>query len=640
MVETVVASGPNVTRRRLKAESPEIDDRLRALAQPGYDVMTVVDTDGVRRYVSPSIEGLLGYDPTELVNRSAHELVHPDDVPFLHAAIDMCRRGARQTGLIELRLLHRNGGWREFEMIGTSLLADPEVKGIVFHSRRVPAREAAERAWRGGEVRFREIFEASGVGTALTDGEGTILIANDAMANLLGYAPGDLTGVNESDVIHSDDTNRQEDYRRRAQAGEIDTYQLELRYLRKDGGLRWGMLHTTAVRDEFGALTALLAQVHDTTARKEAETALRESEKRFRSAFDHAPIGLAIVSRDGCFRQVNRSLCELVGYAEYELLGKTLQDITHPDDLGDDLEISTRLWAGEIDSYQLEKRYLHKDGRPVWVQLTGSAVHDDDGPRYVVAQIEDISTRRHLDLERATMLASEREYTRQLRDLTGMRADLSAMVAHELRSPIAALRMMTSMLATRELAPDQEAETLAAVQQQIDQLDRLVTDVVTAAAAERDEFSVEPYPVPLAVLVSGAAAFAGASLSQNPVSMMAPPEVRVWCDPERISQVLSNLLDNCAKHTPAGTPVELRTRVVGSRVLIEVADQGPGIAPADLALVFEKFGRGRETARLKTPGAGLGLYLSRRIVNAHDSELTVDSAPDRGTTFSFELKVV
>src|SRR3712207_5703577 len=139
-----------------------------------------------------------------------------------------------------------------------------------------------------------------------------------------------------------------------------------------------------------------------------------------------------------------------------------------------------------------------------------------------------------------------------------MLADLTTIVAHELRSPVAAIRMMIAMLATGELDRAEEAETLAAIDTQIDQIDRLIADVATTAAADREEFSVQLHPVPLAMLLDEAMSFVRAALRNHPIAITTPPHIQVWCDPERISQVLRNLLENVAKHTPPGTPVALR----------------------------------------------------------------------------------
>jgi signal transduction histidine kinase len=308
--------------------------------------------------------------------------------------------------------------------------------------------------------------------------------------------------------------------------------------------------------------------------------------------------------------------------------------------VANNLELFERLWAGEIDAYQLEKRYLRKDGRVIWIHLAGSIVRDADGPKNGIAQIVDITERRHLEMDRAIMLASEREYTRQLRALTEMRGDLTAMIAHELRAPVAALRMMTFLLATGELSAQAEGEMFAAVKGEIERLDRLINDVADATSAEREDFSVQLSPVPLHVLFETAATYARATLGDHPFTMQPALDVRVWCDAERISQVLCNLLDNAAKHTPSETPVALRAHREDTRVRVEVGDRGPGLPAEDVALIFEKFGRGHQAAEQQTPGAGLGLYLSRQIVEAHGSDLTVVSAPGTGTVFAFDLEVV
>jgi PAS domain S-box-containing protein len=137
-----------------------------------------------------------------------------------------------------------------------------------------------------------------------------------------------------------------------------------------------------------------------------AELALRESEERFRSAYEYAAIGIALVGLDGRWLQANRALCEFTGYAEQELLATTFQAITHPDDLAIDLANVRSLLAGEILSYQMEKRYLHKHGATIWALLSVSLVRDAQGqPRYFVSQLQDITERKHTDATRALLAA-------------------------------------------------------------------------------------------------------------------------------------------------------------------------------------------------------------------------------------------
>ena len=139
---------------------------------------------------------------------------------------------------------------------------------------------------------------------------------------------------------------------------------------------------------------------------------LREAEQRFREAFENAPIGKALVSPDGRFLRVNPALSELVGYPPDELLGKTFQEITHPDDVDTDLSSVHQLLGGKIRTYSIEKRYIHAEGHVVWVDLSVALVKDDDGPLYFVVQIQDITDRRRTE---EALRASELRF-RQLVD--------------------------------------------------------------------------------------------------------------------------------------------------------------------------------------------------------------------------------
>jgi signal transduction histidine kinase len=181
---------------------------------------------------------------------------------------------------------------------------------------------------------------------------------------------------------------------------------------------------------------------------------------------------------------------------------------------------------------------------------------------------------------------------------------------------------------------------VATIQAEVQSLTNLVSDVGTAATVERADFAIEAFPVPLRSLLADATAFAKTLPGDHPVQAPASVGKLVWADPDRIGQVLRNLLSNAAKYSPEGTPISLGVRYAEEHVRIEVSDRGYGIHPQDLARIFEKFGRGRDESGRRVPGVGLGLYLSRRIVRAHGSELMVTSTIGKGTTFGFDLEVV
>src|SRR5215208_1809577 len=231
----------------------------------------------------------------------------------------------------------------------------------------------------------------------------------------------------------------------------------------------------------------------------------------------------------------------------------------------------------------------------------------------VAVAIGGIAELRRVALERAALLANERERARRMDELNAMRSDFSAMIAHELETPIAAIRKLNEMLSAEGEDPATRGYATAATEGELDALTNLVRDVRAVAAVEREDFEVETHPLQLDELLAYA---------------------------ERVGQVMRNLLSNAAKYSPEGTPIELRAIGKDGRVSIEIADRGPGIHPEDLARIFEKFGRGRDWKSQTVSGAGLGLYLSQRIVRSHGSELTVQTRLGEGSVFGFDLEMV
>lgn len=242
--------------------------------------------------------------------------------------------------------------------------------------------------------------------------------------------------------------------------------------------------------------------------------------------------------------------------------------------------------------------------------------------------------------QRDALLAEEQERLRRMEELARMKDDFTAIVAHELASPVGAVGALTDVLALPDLTPEQRAGMTAAVQAEVRMLHTLVSDVQAVSAIDRDDFPVSLQEIPLGDLLRDATTYASTLDPCRIETDIHDPETRVHADPERIGQVLRNLLTNACKHTPSGTTITLRAGVAPDHVRIEVEDNGPGIPSEEQERIFDKYARGQDRERRRIRGRGLGLYVSRRIVRLHGSDLRLVSEPGRGTCFSFDLEVV
>lgn len=222
-----------------------------------------------------------------------------------------------------------------------------------------------------------------------------LLYMSPSCERITGYALSDFMADPELlySIIYPEDQPLMREHHENISAQEEGC--LDIRIVRKDSDVRWIAHGCRAVYGSDGRFLGRRASNRDITDRKLIEQSLREAEERSRLSFESAAIGMALVSIEGRFMEVNPALCNIVGYPYAELTKKTFQEITHPDDLDADLGYAQQLITGERTSYQMEKRYFHKDGHVIWILLTGSCVRDTQGEfLYFIAQIQDITDRK------------------------------------------------------------------------------------------------------------------------------------------------------------------------------------------------------------------------------------------------------
>jgi PAS domain S-box-containing protein len=258
-------------------------------------------------------------------------------------------------------------------------------------------------------VSLSAAIEQASESVMITNHEGTIQYVNPAFTKMTGYRSDEVIG--QSTRMLKSGHQAPADYQnlwKTIAAGHV--WRGELVNRRKDGSLYQEQMTITPVRDTTGVITSFIAIKQDATERRRAEEAQRESEERFRTAFEEAPFGMCLTALDGCFLQVNAALCQILGYSKQELLGGAWQRITHPDDL-ERSKLSLQQFArGLISSVELDKRYLHKNGNVLWVQLKISVVKNAHGvPAHLITHMEDITDRKGAE---EALRASERRYRR------------------------------------------------------------------------------------------------------------------------------------------------------------------------------------------------------------------------------------
>ena len=519
----------------------------------------------------------------------------------------------------------------------------------------VTERKRVEAALRKANDRLALAVRGSNVGVWENDMAGGDLQSGRLLCiNImepLGYP--DSTGAIDYQTvtapIHADDLGPMERALRAYFAGESPDYSVEFRVRHRDGFYRWMLSRGVAVRDEAGRVVRFVGTRIDITERKQAEEALRESEERFRGTFENAGIGMAHKDFAGRWLRFNEKLCAIVGYSREELMHRTFQDLTYPDDLPESVDHYNRLLRRELSSYSLEKRFVHKNGSIVWVHVALSFQRDGAGkPVYIIAMIQDISERKRLEAElRRAMEAAEAA--------SHAKSVFLAHVSHEVRTPLGAI------LGWNELALDtpltkQQRKYLTVVQSSARALLEVINDVLDFSKIEAGKLELDRTLFSLRALVNDTLAALALRAHRKGLELVGRISPRVpdafFGDAGRLRQVLANLVGNAIKFTERGEvvvqvsveeepiqPPGPSSDQLEARLRFEVRDTGIGIPREKQQKIFEAFEQADTSTTRRYGGTGLGLSIASQLVSLMGGRITVESEPGQGSTFCFTVRL-
>ena len=418
---------------------------------------------------------------------------------------------------------------------------------------------------------------------------------------------------------------------------ERTSHNLETEFIFPDGHRGWFRLIIQPVAEGIAIYS------EEITERKIAEQALAESESAFRASFHQAAVGMAQVGLDGRWIRVNQRLCDIVGYQAGELLRLSFQDITHPDDLGVDLESVGRVLSGEIDSYSLEKRYIRRDQSLVWINLTVGLVREPSGaPAYFISVVEDIAERKQSgeDLRRLNEELEQRvaERTVQLESVNKELESFSYSVSHDLKAPLRGIDGYSQLLEKdyRDRLDDDGRLFIRNIRSSAAQMHQLIEDLLNYSRMERR--SLQSVSLDLSGLVQAVAAERSAEFRREGVELrLELPQLQVRADRDGLALVLRNLLENALKFSrKAPAPaVQIAARAEAGKVILSVSDNGIGFDMKFHDRIFDIFQRLQRAEDY--PGTGVGLALVRKAMQRMEGRVWAESSPGEGATFFLEI---
>lgn len=594
----------------------------KALGVAGFAVLVLDDKDRVIDISLPAAR-LFGVDQRDLIGKPVS-----DFLPLDPATVGALDQTATQPPGVVAEITARTKDNRELVVaVNAVRWIGPDGRRLTtLFVRDAALEKQAARRKHSQLVQSDNAIRGARIGVFEYDPATDSVSVSDIWRCMLEILPDEQMDVQQEwrSRVHPDDVQIALEPISLCLEGHTERASCEYRLHSRDRS-HWKWMRTdiaVAERSPTGRPSLLVGAQSDITERKATEDALRVSVEQFRSAFYNASIGKAIVEPDGRLRLANPALCDMLGYSESELTSRTFQELTHPDDLDDDLHCLKSLMEGEISSYNLEKRYYRSNGAILWGKLSVGLVRDANGePDHFIAQVVDITEQRRLD---------------------ELKNEFVSVVSHELRTPL------TSVLGALALLEFDHAQFSDEVQRLLfiaktngDRLHNLINDILDFQkfTAREMRFSLVGHPV--ARLVEDTLMANLALTDMYAIRFSPPPDHRALIglvDPKRFHQVMANLLSNAAKFADPGSVVATTVEPDGPSIRVSVTNVGPGIPDSFRERVFRPFSQAASLSDRRSGGTGLGLSITKQIVEQMGGEIGFASALKGQTTFWFTVR--
>ncbi len=666
-------------RNRAEAALRESEERFRSGYEHASIGMAMTAADGHFLSVNHAFCEMLGYAEKELLARTFKEITFPDDVAASVANVQKVIRGDMESFQVEKRYLHRDGRivwaittasvvrdldgkpWYLFAQIQditerkraemelhkahseleqrVRMRTEELSNANTLLTQQINERLQAEQALKASERRLTLALDATRDGLYDWDIPSGNAFVSDNYYKMLHYEPNEFEINFEkwTQLLHPDDLPIAIQQLQSYMQGKTDIYSVEYRLLCKDGSYKWVHNRGKIVEyDQRGNPKRMIGTNADISARKHAETALRESEARFRRLFEHAGDAFFVVNLDGKFIDVNQEACRGLGYTREELLTKEVKDLNEEWTAERIADLMQRLLLGE--PVKFEATHRRKNGTIFPVEIHAALLEVGDHPT-LLALARDITERKQVEIKLQEAKEAAEAANRA-------KSEFLANMSHEIRTPLNGILGYTQILRRDPKLTAAQREGLNIIERSGEHLLTLINDILDLSKIEAGKLDLDIVEFDLLEFLKNIVEVNRIRAEQKDLAFnyqtrSALPQI-VKGDEKRLRQVLLNLLSNAVKFTDAGGVtfsaecLKLESGVAALR--FEVEDTGIGIPTAKLQEIFLPFQQVRQRNK-PIEGTGLGLSITQNIINLMGGELNVNSKPGKGSIFQVTLRM-
>jgi len=617
-------------------------NRLEAMIKNSQIAIVQLTEDNIITEINPAFSRLFGFEQKDVVGKYIDPLLAPQE--YREEAEQLSRQTFEGDTIYKISKRRRKDGiLRDVEISAGPLKVSEKVVGSYCQYKDITENKEIEEALRKSEERFRMIFEKAAAGILIVDMKaGKYLKVNPAFQAMSGYQQEELFWMSPQKYTHIDDWTVEEKMLLDLSLGKRDQYQLQKRYRRKDGGYFWAHTTATLVCDDSENPDYTVTIVEDITERKQAEAALQESEKKYRTILEGIEESYLEVDLAGNFQFFNDSFCKMLGYSRDELTGMQNQDVTDKVNAKKVYQIFTEVYNSEKPAIGVDWEIIKKDGTPRYVETSVSLIRDQQGQPIGFRGIgRDVTERMRIAQENIEL--EERLGRSEKMESLGL---LAGGVAHDLNNVLSGIVSYPDLLLMDIPQDSPIREPILTIKESGKKAATIVQDLL--ALARRGVTTTE-------VLDFNEIVSEYMKSPENDKILSYHPEIQIEMNLSaelsnirgssvHIKKTIMNLVSNAVEAQPQGgkiiistrnqyidSPIEGYDRVhEGEYLILEIKDYGTGIGSDELKRIFEPFYTKKVMGR---SGTGLGMAVVWGTVQDHKGYINVKSNEGKGTVF-------
>ena len=647
-------------RRQAEKALKESEERLRTILDSASDGILVADVEERRFYIAnKAICHMLGYSLEEIKNLNVTD-IHPEkDLPYVLKQFEKQSRG--EITLSGDMPVKRKDGSVFYADVNTSVLTLGGKSYLTGVFRDTTERKQLEQELQESKDSLLEAQQIAHIGSWDWDISKDKIYYSDEFHRIFGQQVKNFAMFLSS--LNPDDREYVEKSVNEALRGD-KPYDIEYRIILPNREERVIHAQGRVTTDRAGKPNRMVGTVQDVTERRQTEKVLQESEERYRVVIQGAHDMIQSIRPDGSFIFVNPAWLQTLGYTEEELPGLNMFNIIHPESMAHCQDMFTKVMAGE-SVYNVSATFIAKDGRKILVE--GNAAPRYLGDSIVTTQgiFRDVTERKQAEAEIKRLYEQVKAFNIQLEEKIKERtveleiavreaeaankakSEFLSSMSHELRTPLTAIIGFSQVLGEQYFGElnEKQAEYVKDILESGEHLLSLINDVLDLAKIEAGKAELELSTFNVKELLENSIIMIKEKALKHSLALETQissklDALSIIADERKLKQVVFNLLSNAAKFTPDHGSITVGGIRNGSELIISVSDTGIGIGSEEQEKIFDEFYQVLSGPKDKTPGTGLGLPLSKRLVEMHGGRIWVESkGKDKGSIFTFSIPI-